>query len=278
MDEPVSIRGWRPENYGKGYRGAMTLETALEQSVNTVAARLASDLGPANVTRTARRLGVVSKLHDNPSIALGTAEVTPLEITAAYVPFANGGHGVIPYVIDRIIDEDGKVLFARSGSGPGRVIDPAHLGALNRMMAAVVSRGTGKAAALPGRAVGGKTGTSQDFRDAWFIGYTPGLTAGVWLGNDDGKPTKKATGGGLPAEIWKTFMTTATSGLPVRPLPGLAFQPAVAAAPDLAPDQAAPLPRAAMPPGMQAPFPQDGPMVLAPSPEERGLLDRLFGN
>ncbi len=272
VDEPVSIRGWRPENYGKGYRGAITLEAALAHSVNTVAARLAADLGPGNVTRTARRLGVVSKLHEQPSIALGTAEVTPIEITAAYVPFSNGGRGVIPHVIDRIVTLDGKVLFARSGSGPGRVVSPANVAAMNRMLKAVVDGGTGRGAALPGRPVGGKTGTSQEFRDAWFIGYTAQLTTGVWLGNDDGKPTDKATGGGLPAAIFREFMAEASAGMPVRPLPGTGLSaPAVASA-------AAPALAAATPPLPPSPIDgSNGPMVLGPSAEERGLLEKLFG-
>ncbi|SON58289.1 Penicillin-binding protein 2D [Hartmannibacter diazotrophicus] len=257
VDEPVSIRGWRPENYGKGYRGPISLTTALADSVNTVAARLTASLGPSNVTRTARRMGVLSKMHDNPSIALGTAEVTPLEITSAYVPFANGGKGVIPYVIERIVDAKGKVLFQRNGSGPGRVLSDRILGDINRMMSAVVERGTGKAAALPGRAVGGKTGTSQDFRDAWFIGYTPGLTAGVWLGNDNSSPTRHATGGDLPARIWASFMREAVAGLPARPLPGT---------PTPAPDMTV----AAAPPS--------SPAAGGPTEAERGLLERLFSD
>ncbi len=197
----------------------MTLTTALAKSLNTVAARLAAEVGPANVASTARRLGIVSPLHENPSIALGTAEVTPLEITSAYVPFANGGYGVLPFVIDTIRTKSGKVLFHRQGDGVGRVIQPAAVGTINRMLETVVAQGTGTRAIIPGRPVGGKTGTSQDFRDAWFIGFVNGLTTGVWLGNDDNSPTKKATGGALTSVLWNRYMTVAVEGLPVRPLP-----------------------------------------------------------
>ena len=192
VDEPVSINGWSPKNYENEYLGPVTLTTALAHSLNTVAARLTATLGPDTVVQTARRVGIVSQLHDNPSIALGTGEVTPLEITAAYVPFANGGWGIIPYLVEDIRTKDGKVLFHRQGDGPGRVISDMAVGTMNRMLSAVITDGTGQKALLSDRPVAGKTGTSQDFRDAWFIGYTNGLTAGVWLGNDDNTPTKKA--------------------------------------------------------------------------------------
>ncbi len=225
VDEPVSINGWAPKNYENEYLGPVTLTTALARSLNTVAARLTATLGPDNVVQTARRVGIVSQLHDNPSIALGTGEVTPLEITAAYVPFANGGWGIIPYLVEDIRTKDGKVLFHRQGEGTGRVISEVAAGTMNRMLSAVVTNGTGQKAMLSDRPVAGKTGTSQDFRDAWFIGYTNGLTAGVWLGNDDNTPTRKATGGALTALLWNRFMTEATRGLPARPLPGVELVP-----------------------------------------------------
>ena len=155
-----------------------------------------------------------------PSISLGTSEVTPLELTAAYVPFSNGGRGVIPFVIRRIVTARGKLIYQRTGSGLGQVIDPGHVGMMNSMLADTILSGTGRNAALDGWPAAGKTGTSQDFRDAWFIGYTGALTAGVWFGNDDNKPTKKATGGSLPAETWHAFMSAALDGLSVADLPG----------------------------------------------------------
>ncbi|WP_235981636.1 transglycosylase domain-containing protein [Methylobrevis albus] len=278
VDEPITIRGWQPKNYTKDFLGPVSLTTALAKSINTVAARLAAEVGPANVTRTARRLGIVSKLHDSPSIALGTAEVTPLEITAAYVPFSNGGFGVIPYVVSRILDADGKVLFQRNGDGPGRVASPEAIGAMNRMLQATIETGTGRKAMLDGRPAGGKTGTSQEFRDAWFIGYTTGLTAGVWMGNDDGKPTDKVTGGSVPAIAWKRFMTAATAGRAVQPLPGtwLGAPAVLAAPPAVAMPQSAP-PRDAAPAGRPTGIFSDSSAAQGPTDEERGLLDRLFG-
>ncbi|WP_245586655.1 transglycosylase domain-containing protein [Pleomorphomonas oryzae] len=277
VDEPVSINGWSPKNYENEYLGPVTLTTALARSLNTVAARLTATLGPENVVQTARRVGIVSQLHDNPSIALGTGEVTPLEITAAYVPFANGGWGIIPYLVEDIRTKDGKVLFHRQGDGPGRVVSDVAVGTMNRMLSAVVTDGTGQKALLSDRPVAGKTGTSQDFRDAWFIGYTNGLTAGVWLGNDDNTPTKKATGGALTALLWNRFMTEATRELPVRPLPGVELVPpptnvgVTFAQTDGLPMQGPQLPNAQPNPPLNVP-------VTQPSPEEKGLLQRLFGN
>ncbi|MEP3278606.1 MAG: transglycosylase domain-containing protein [Stappiaceae bacterium] len=219
-DQRVSIKGWTPSNYTKKYYGPVTLSQALSYSLNTVAAQLAYEVGPQTVANTAQRLGVRSPLNATPSIALGTSEVTPLEITAAYVPFSNGGYGVVPYVIRRIRTETGTVLYERNGSGPGQVVDPRHVGMMNAMMSETLLAGTGKKAQLPGWPAGGKTGTSQKFRDAWFIGYTAELTTGVWLGNDDGSPTNKATGGSMPAVIWQDYMAQAHRGLQVAELPG----------------------------------------------------------
>ena len=220
VDQPVSIAGWKPENYTRNYKGPVTLRTALADSLNSVSAQLTAIVTPQAVAATARRLGIVSPLMATPSIALGTSEVTPLELTAAYVPFSNGGRGIIPYAIKRITTAKGKVLYERSGTGPGQVVDPTYVGMMNSMLAETVIDGTGTNARLKGWPVAGKTGTSQDFRDAWFIGYTGALTAGVWFGNDDNKPTKHATGGSLPAIAWQRFMSAALAGQAVADLPG----------------------------------------------------------
>jgi penicillin-binding protein 1A len=220
IDQPVSIKGWQPKNYSKEYMGPVTLQTALALSLNTISVQLTAEVGPKAVAATARRLGITSPLVATPSIALGTSEVDLLEMTGAFVPFSNGGTGVIPHVIKRITTADGKVLYERSGSGPGQVIAPAYVGMMNSMLKQTLEQGTGKRAAVPGWPAAGKTGTSQDFRDAWFIGYTAVLTAGVWFGNDDGAPTKKASGSNLPAIAWRRFMTEALAGLAVADLPG----------------------------------------------------------
>jgi penicillin-binding protein 1A len=220
VDQPISINGWKPQNSSKNYKGPVTLLTALSQSLNTVSAELTAEVGPQAVVATARRLGITSPLLPTPSIALGTSEVTPLEMTAAFVPFSNGGHGIIPHVIDRIMTSNGDILYERSGSGPGQVIDPMYVGMMNAMLRETINSGTGRKAAVPGWDAAGKTGTSQDFRDAWFIGYTRMLTAGVWFGNDDDKPTKKASGSNLPATAWNRFMTEALAGVQTAELPG----------------------------------------------------------
>ncbi len=220
IDQPVSVDGWQPEDYTKSYRGPVTLTTALALSLNSVSAELTAEVGPAAVAATAHRLGIISPLMATPSIALGTSEVTPLELTAAYVPFSNGGRGVIPHVIRRITTTKGKVLYERTGSGPGQVIAPMYVGMMNAMLEQTLLIGTAKAAQIPGWPAAGKTGTSQDYRDAWFVGYTADLTAGVWFGNDDNSPTKRASGGNLPAIAWQHFMSDAVAGLAVADLPG----------------------------------------------------------
>jgi penicillin-binding protein 1A len=220
VDQPVSIKGWKPENYSRRYEGPVTLQTAFALSLNTISAQLTAEVGPSAVAATAHRLGIRSRLLATPSIALGTSEVTPLEMTAAFVPFSNGGRGIIPHVIDRIMTANGDILYERKGSGPGQIIDPRDVGMMNAMMAETVRNGTGKRAQIAGWPVGGKTGTSQDFRDAWFVGYTGVLTAGVWFGNDSGKPTKKASGSNMPAVAWNRFMTAALKGVKPVDLPG----------------------------------------------------------
>jgi penicillin-binding protein 1A len=203
--------------------------------VNTIAVQVAQRAGIANVIAVANRLGITSELARDASIALGTNEVNLLELVSAYAPFANGGHGVLAYGIVEIRDSAGKTIYSRTGNGPGQVIPPDEVGVMNEMLEGVIGHGTGKAAALP-RPAAGKTGTTQDYKDAWFIGYTADLVAGVWLGNDDNTPMDKVTGGALPAPVWKNFMLAATQGVPARPLPGggleqAASTPAAAAQP-----------------------------------------------
>lgn len=230
-DGPINVKGWRPENYSREYFGPVTLTNALALSLNTVAVRLGVEVGPRTVMRTAQRLGVTSDLQPNASLALGTSEVAPLELVTAYAPFANGGIGVQPHIIARVRTADGKLLYQRRGSSNGRVIEPHIVAMMNAMMQETLATGTARKAELPGWQAAGKTGTSQDFRDAWFIGYTSQMVAGVWLGNDDSSPTKKASGGNLPVEIWSRFMKEALKGAPVAALPGGTWRPASLSAP-----------------------------------------------
>src|SRR6202045_2664688 len=207
QDAPLDIKGWKPENYSHEYLGAVTLTQALAMSLNTVAVRLGLEVGPKNVARPAHRLGISSKLDANASIALGTSEVSLTELVGAYAPFANGGMGVSPHVVNKIRTVEGnKVLYARQPDQLGQVIEPRNVAMMNTMMQETLLSGTARKAEIPGWMAAGKTGTSQDFRDAWFIGYTANLVTGVWLGNDDNSPTRKATGGGLPVEVWTRFM------------------------------------------------------------------------
>ncbi|HLH10974.1 MAG TPA: penicillin-binding protein 1A [Methylovirgula sp.] len=219
-DAPINIRGWRPEDYERQYLGPVTLTRALALSLNTVAVRVGLEVGPGAVIKTAHRLGITSDLQANASIALGTSEVTPLELVTAYVPFANGGVGVEPYVITKIRTARGKLLFKHEEEDYPRVIEPEYVAMMNSMLRETLVSGTARRAELPGWDAAGKTGTSQDFRDAWFVGYTSRLVAGVWLGNDDNAPTKKASGGSLPVEIWSKFMRVAHEDLSPQPLPG----------------------------------------------------------
>lgn len=218
-DAPVRVGKWTPGNYGDRYYGEVTLRDSFARSMNSVAVRVTQQVGPKTVAATARRLGISSELRPTGGIALGASEVTLLELTGAYAVFANQGRRVAPYGITEIRDAGGQLLYQRDRALGDSVVAANHLAQMANMMSATVVWGTGKAA-QPGRAAAGKTGTSQDFRDAWFVGYTAELVTGVWLGNDDGTPMDKVTGGSLPARLWGRVMTRGLEGLPQRPLPG----------------------------------------------------------
>ena len=218
-DAQFDYKGWSPRNASGKYAGTVTLRQGLAYSLNTIAARLAIDVTPEAIIDVATRMGISSKLTAVPSIALGTQEVNLLELTSAYAPFANGGMGVIPNVITKITDKDGKVLYEASDAGPGRVIAPNVLAEMNDMLETAVEVGTGKGANLGGWEFGGKTGTSQNARDALFVGYTSAMVTGVWLGNDNDTKTT-LSGGNVPAAIWSEFMTKAHKGKTIAKIPG----------------------------------------------------------
>ena len=219
-DGPINIGGWQPHNYTNRYQGSMSLADAFAQSINTVAVQVEMRAGVSHVVAAAHRLGITAELGNDASLALGTSEVTLLELTGAYAGFQTGGIGVWPYGIAEVKTKQGKVLFQRAGSGPGRVIAPDVDAEMTELMSGVmVGRGSGHGAALD-RPAAGKTGTTSDYRDALFVGFTADIIAGVWFGNDDHTPMNKVTGGTLPAQTWKNFMLEANKGLPVRPLPG----------------------------------------------------------
>jgi penicillin-binding protein 1A len=218
-DHPINIAGWSPENFDRKYLGPVTLREAVAESINTVAVQVAQKIGVPKILNVARRLGLTTQLTPNLSIALGTGEVTLIELTSAYAALANGGDGVWAYGIDEIDTPQGERLYKRQGSGPGKVIELSDVATMTSLLSGVVQHGTGTAANI-GRPIAGKTGTSGDFRDAWFMGYSADLVGGVWMGNDDFRPMKRVTGGGLPARLWHNVMLRAHQGLPIRPLIG----------------------------------------------------------
>ena len=269
-DKPITLKGWNPENYSREYFGPVTLKQALAMSLNTVAVRLTVEFGPTAVIRTAHRLGIASKLEPNPSIALGTSEVSPIELVGAMAPFANGGLAITPHVVERVRAATGKTLYTRAPQELGRIIDAPYVAMMNSMMQETLLTGTAHKAELPGWQAAGKTGTSQDFRDAWFVGYTGHLVAGVWLGNDDSSPTKKTTGGGLPVEVWSRFMRGAHQGVPVVGLPGLSGGTPVASLWPQPVANARPPAPVANPDGQVRPEP-------IKSSLDNWFIDRLFG-
>jgi penicillin-binding protein 1A len=231
VDEPVTIDGWSPKDFEATYLGQITLQTALAQSINTVAAKLADQVGRPAVAADARKLGITSAINTEPAMALGTSLVTPLEMASAYDAFANGGDRVAPYGVERIRVAGGPVLYRHSGPAPQPAIGNPALGELDRMLRAVVASGTGVHAAIPGHDIAGKTGTTSDYRDAWFDGFTGGLTTVVWMGRDDNSPMRGITGGSAPAAFWHAYMTYAVRRLPVTSIPPGPPAPPTAVAP-----------------------------------------------
>ncbi len=209
-DRIAPVEGWSPRNAGAGHRGIVTLREGVARSINTVAVAVSETVGRTRVIDMARRMGVTADMSPDPSIALGVAEVTPLEMAGAYATLSSGGRSAMPYVIRRISDRsDGTILYTHDGRQAARLLDPDVVAMANDVFGAGIAWGTGRAAQLDGHAAAGKTGTTQDYRDAWFAGYTTDLTAVVWMGNDDGTPTDGVYGGSYPAQLWQRFMTRA---------------------------------------------------------------------
>lgn len=226
-DAPITLqvgnKTWSPDNYSGGeYLGEIPMVQALRNSLNTVSVRLGQYAGFSRVADMAMRLGIPN-VPAHPSIVLGSVEATLLEMTSAYAHLANGGKGVEPYAILSIKTRKGKELYKyEAPEDPPQLLANGTVEMMNYMLLDVVARGTGTRAALKGRPVAGKTGTSQDFKDAWFIGFTPQLVTGVWVGNDDNKPMRRITGGTIPASVWREFMSNAMQGQPVKAIPNSA--------------------------------------------------------
>ena len=220
VDEPITIANWSPQNIeGEGFSGPVTLQVALAQSINTVAARVADEIGRPNVAATAKRLGINTPINTDPAMALGTSLVEPIEMAQAYAAFADGGNKVSAYGVERIRTTSGQLVYQRKGQALQPVIANPALDELTGMMRTVLTQGTGRRAALPGYDLAGKTGTTSDYKDAWFCGFTGGLTTVVWMGRDDNTPMRRITGGIAPAELWHDYMKIALKKLPSAPIP-----------------------------------------------------------
>ena len=257
VDAPICLGNWCPHNYGGSYRGSMTLISALTHSINTIAVRLSvavgdgnAKLGRARIIKTARAMGIVTPLPDTPSLPIGADAVNMIEHVGAYATFPNLGMVVKPHAVLDMRTGDGKVVwrYDRDGPKPRRVLPKQVAQDMITMMNSVVENGTARRARLDGIAAAGKTGTTNAYRDAWFMGYTGNFVCGVWFGNDDYTPTNRMTGGSLPAMTWHAIMEYAHKGIEVKQLPGVAVpperkQPAVAAAKKNQDTQEAPPPR-----------------------------------
>ena len=212
IDQPVTIDDWTPKNFTRAHMGPVTVSEALRDSLNTVAALLAQETSEESVIELARKFGISAEMQPFPSIALGSQEVTLWDLTRAYGPFMTGGRRVDPYLIERIETTRGEVIYERTEYEAARVYNRSDAETMTGMLAEVIRTGTGGAAEIEGWPIAGKTGTSQSSRDAWFIGYSAELLAGVWTGNDDDTPMDGVTGGGLPARLWSDLMTIAHEG------------------------------------------------------------------
>ncbi len=213
-----TIGDWTPRDFGKTPDHPVSVSDAFAQSLNTVAVAVGEKAGRPRIINLAHRLGISADLSPDRSLALGVHGVSLIELTGAYATIPNGGHAVLPYGITRIEERGAHILYERPPQQTEAVLDPDIAFTMHKLLAGVIDRGTGKNAQI-GRTAGGKSGTSQEFRDGWFIGYTPDLVAGVWIGNDDGSPSKRITGGGLPARMWAAFMQAATANTPDSPMP-----------------------------------------------------------
>ena len=201
-DVPLSIGKWKPENYDKKYYGSVTLDEALMKSLNLATVNLSESLSRKDIIRTAKKMGISTPVENTPSLALGTFEVKVIDMATAYSAIANGGYATWPHAIKEIYTRDGYQLYQREADTENRILDAGAVKDLTKMLEKVISQGTGRRAKIPGFAAG-KTGTTQDYRDAWFVGFTDEYVIAVWVGNDDNSPMKGVTGGTLPAEIWR---------------------------------------------------------------------------
>ena len=218
VDEEVTIEDWTPRNFKKQHLGEITVEKSFASSINTIAVKLSQITGPQSVVDTAAQMGLpdLKAFH---SLALGAQGVSPLSLTQAYLPFSNEGYAFSSYAVVSIETQENAPIYRRPSESPPRVLQPLELRQMNQLMHSVVTGGTGRNAAVSGRETAGKTGTTNDYRDAWFVGYAPDLVTGVWVGNDKNEAMSRVTGGSIPAHIWKDVMSEGLKNLPQRSLP-----------------------------------------------------------
>ncbi len=267
-DLPLTIGGWSPRNDNNRHVGAISVRQALAKSVNSVAVRLTNEVGLRAVINTSRRLGIQSELREDLSIALGTSELTLIELAGAYSVLGRGGEIAEPYIIRRVRLNTGRVLYAHGATARKSVVSLANVGAMNDMLNEAMVSGTGRQAALPSHPAAGKTGTTQDFRDAWFVGYTAHMTTGVWIGNDDSTSMNRVMGGTLPAQIWRAVMLEAHRDLTPAALPGTTPLDGVAGAQAASPVIEASRQNASPPATIRA---VDLSQMLTPGPQPQSL-------
>jgi len=232
VDAPITIGNWSPKNYSHSYRGSITLMTALTRSINTIPVRLSLKFGRRKIIKTARDLGLKSKLINTPSMVIGTSEVTVLDLTTIYASLANGGKRAVPYAVLQIHRPSGELLYNREHDAREleQTVNPKYVGMLNSMLNNVVLNGTGRRTFMDFMPSAGKTGTTSAYRDAWFMGFTSHYVTGVWFGNDNYAPMARVTGGSLPGQTWREFMVRALEGKPMVALHGVPISNRYAAA------------------------------------------------
>lgn len=243
VDSPVCIGNWCPQNYGRSYAGRVPMWLAVAKSINTIPIKISISLGKAmgishearaakagraKITELAHKMGITSNLIDTVSMPIGSDEVTVIDQAAGYAVFANGGFRAKPYAAIEVKNSSGEVIYRHADEAPERVLSPQVVADMNFMLNKVVEEGTGKRAQLEGVKVAGKSGTTNAYRDAWFVGYTGNYVGAVWFGNDDHTSTNKLTGGSLPAQTWHDIMEPAHQGIEIKGLPGLKDSPRAA--------------------------------------------------
>jgi penicillin-binding protein 1A len=286
VDEPIEIEGWRPRNSTRTHLGAVSLREAFARSINTISAKIGAELGFGTIADMARRFGVTSPLSTYPSMVLGTSDVRLIDMTRAYAAVANRGVSVSPYAITRVTSADGRLLYRHSSSEERTLVAPWVAAGMTDLLQTAVMSGTGRAAQI-GRPVAGKTGTTQSNRDGWFVGFSSGITTGVWMGRDDAKAIAGLQGGTAPASAFRDFMVRAVAKRPVEqfqtdvPMPDWQLEPGEESyiGNDLLPleplvdEDGNPIGAVSEDPLAPAPF-EDGQQGTPPEPTE---VDRIFG-